>query len=170
MDSIHIVNDFLNKATPNFFIGEFWATKYGGYIDFDMKKCYADAVQFIRDYYCKKYNSDVPFEVTSVIRPNDADWSPHKTGDAVDSIPLVNVSAIMHDVAMEFKNWMNSELVKGLLSTGVNVLLIEAGCLHFANRDIKLNSHKATGYEYDLFYIGEWINDGSAYGKNICYA
>jgi hypothetical protein len=167
MELIHITN-IPDKLTPNFATSELWNTRYGGHIDFDTYKCFPVAQQFIRDYYCKKYGYDIQWEITSVIRPQDADWSPHKDGKAIDSIPLQNVSAIMHDMALEFKNWMNSELVKGILATGVTVILIEAGCLHLSYREDNLNSHP--NWDYDNFYIGEWINDGSEYGKNICYA
>jgi hypothetical protein len=126
-----------------------------------MPKCLADAVQVFRDHFT------MGWEITSVIRPNDADWSPHKTGQAVDSVcsDRSQWNEILGRIRDEFKAWQTSELVKKVVETGVNILLIENGCLHLSVRDSNLNITSI-----GKVYIGEWDADGTPYGKNTAYS
>jgi hypothetical protein len=84
------------------------------------------------------------------------------------------VKEIMEDIRNEFNNLKTSQLVKQVLETETNVLIVENGCLHLSWRDYKLNPHPHYDLnpkeDSDMFYIGEWEDDGSKYGKNICYA
>ena len=158
----------------NFKYSEYFHPSTGGHGEFHMPLCLAKANQFIRDYYSAKYNYPIPWTITSTYRPNS--WGDHKTGNAVDSVPskLSLRTEIFNDITNEFKNWLNSELVKGILSTGVTVGIIENVCLHLAYRTHKLNNHPM--YDPPMFYLGRWKPTPKGqeaeypYGVNTCYA
>jgi len=150
-------------ASKNFLISEYWCpTVTPEKIDFDMPDCLAAAVQVFRDFF------NVPWQITSVIRPNDASWSPHVNGQAVDSVSADTSlwGEILIKIRTEFQNWKTSQLVKDVVATGCNVLLIENGCLHLSVRTTNLNSTAELGN----IYVGEWVNDGSVYGLNTAYS
>jgi hypothetical protein len=159
----------------NFRYREFYRTRFGCYGTFKMYYCFVKCLQVFRDHYSAKYKTQcppggVPIEVTSVYRPYDQDWSPHKTGDAVDSIALVLFAEIMQDFEEELKNWRQSQLIKDMLATGANVFIIENGCLHISYRTYNLNYHE--DFAPKAFYLGRWDNpDVKMYphGINTCY-
>lgn len=167
-------------AGCNFTFHEFYSPKLGGHGSFNMPIMFVPALQVFRNHYSKKYAHIVRWVITSVYRPGDDSWSPHKTGFAVDSHSQdVQIwPEILADIRNEFANWKTSELVKKVLSTGVNVLIIENACLHLSYRTSILNNHP--GYDYDKFYIGEWRpaitkeekknSIYKKYGINTCYA
>ena len=162
MNTIKIVNSD-EQLTPNIKMVEWWSpsvtpTK----IDFDCPACLPPAVQCFRDFF------EMAWLITSTIRLNDADWSPHKNGTAVDSVcaDTTQWSEILTKIRTEFQSWKTSKLVKSVIDTGCNVLLIENGCLHLSVRDFSLH----TTQELGQCYIGEWAADGTELGKNIAYS
>ena len=60
---------------------------------------------------------------------------------------------------------MTSKLVKDIINTGTNVMIIENTCLHLHHR--KVNLHQTN--QYGGIYIGEWKPDGKA-GVNTAYS
>lgn len=168
METVHI-HDSNEKLTENFAMSEFYKTQFGCHGEFDMPICLYKAMQVIRDYYSDKYGKDIPFTVTSVFRPDDS-FGEHRIGSACDSVASdVNMRGqILQDIHSEFKTWKNSELVKGILSTGTNVLIIEGNCLHLGYRTFKLSSHPE--YTPSEFYIGYWSPNPKPYGSNVGYS
>ena len=163
-----------NKQGPvmvglNFTHAEFWNPAK---CDFELYQCLPLALQAIRDFFTKEYQREIGITVTSTYRPNDPINFPaaHRIPPpAVDSVASdVNLrNEIISRIRSEFKRWEKSELVRNILKTGTNVLIIENTCLHLHFRKENLSFHP--GYECEHFYIGEWgVKDGKQF--NIAYS
>ena len=163
MNTIKITN--INTAAlvdVNFTLAEFWLPAKK---DFILYSCLVLALQTIRDYF------KVAWLVTSTYRPNDPLWMPeaHRVQPpAVDSVPLdINIRVeILEKIRNELKRWENSELIKNVLATGCNVIIIENTCLHIHRRNYSLDYPK--DYPNGI-YLGEWgLKDGNQF--NIAYS
>lgn len=147
----NITNDFQYK--------EYWKGR-----DFEIYACIPKAIQILRDYYGLKIS------ISSSYRPNDPVYMPdahRKTPPAIDCVTTDRAkwAEIRDKIREEFKNWMTSKLVKDIINTGTNVMIIENTCLHLHHR--KVNLHQTN--QYGGIYIGEWKPDGKA-GVNTAYS
>jgi hypothetical protein len=183
METIKITNS-RESVSPglNFEFYEFWHTLLRPLDqDFDLFACIPQALQVFRNYYNKIW------WVNSAWRPTDDPRGPHAHLDcppAVDSQSEEGWPEVMADIRNELKNWRTSDLVKKVLETGVNCIIIEHDCLHIHYRT-EYNSHPVIGDElgedmkgksYDLvytdgLYLGEWQpKAGDPRGENTIYS
>jgi hypothetical protein len=168
INTIRITNSdepvFVNA---NFTKKEFWNPVK---IDFDLYTCIPESLQIIQDYFSAYFKKDFKLKIGWTWRPWDSLTLPpaHRIcPPAVDTTPLdETLWAIVHTVLQrEFQNWKESHLVKQIVNTGVNVILIENSTLHLHRRNVLLHNTKELG----KVYIGEWsITNGIQ--NNIAYS
>lgn len=173
MDTIHIINSPLPVLYGvNFSKKEFWSPpKPPTRLDFDLYSCIPLALQVFRDYFSKLYGKEIKWLVTSCYRPNDPLTMPdaHRIcPPACDSVPLDRIlwQEIQNKIRNELKRWENSDLIKSVLVTGCNVIIIEPTCLHIHQRNHNLDYPK--GYVTGI-YLGEWSRKNGK-GINISYS
>lgn len=161
-----------NTPTPimsglNFLTSEFW-TPAGQ--DFYVHQCIPLALQVFRDYFSKLFPPICKWHIMSTYRPWDPSWLPaahRESPAAVDSVSLNYLlwDEIRSKIRNELKMWETSELVKNVLTTGTNVVIIENGCLHLHYRTTNLHTTK----DYGKIYLGEWgMKNGKQY--NVAYS
>ena len=148
-----------DNLTNDFKYSDFWKGT-----DFELYECLPKAIQFIREYY------GIPFTITSTYRPNDALTLPEAHRIQPPAIDCVTTDRskwndIRNDIRNEFKEWMTSKLVHGIIATGTNIMIIENVCLHLHYRKNKIHQTR----QYGGIYIGEWKPDGKA-GINTAYS
>lgn len=148
-----------DNLTSNFKYSEFWKGT-----DFELYACLPKAIQFIREYY------GIPFTITSTYRPNDALTLPEAHRIQPPAIDVVTTdrtkwAEIRTDIRNEFKEWMTSKLVHGIIATGTNIMIIENVCLHLHYRINKTHMTR----QYGKIYIGEWSPNSNS-GNNIAYS
>ena len=158
MEVVKITNKEDNLTT-NFKYSKFWKGT-----DFELYECLPKAIQFIREYY------GIPFTITSTYRPNDALTLPEAHRKQPPAVDIVTTdrnkwNEIKTDIRKEFKEWMTSKLVHGIISTGTNIMIIENVCLHLHYRTEKTHMTR----QYGKIYIGEWSPNGNT-GNNIAYS
>ena len=163
MDVIRIINSQEQIVQDsNFKFVEFWKPTVTPLCqDFDSYSCIITSLDAIRDHF------NTPWEITSCWRPNDPIGGPdaHKIcPPAIDSIccDRTKWSVVCEKIREELKNWQSSDLVKSILLSGTNVVLIEPYCLHLHYRTEYLNTTK----EFGSIYLGEW----SLPNNNIPYS
>ena len=154
-----LITNKRDKITNDFQYKEYWKGR-----DFELYECLPKAIQFIREYY------GIPFTITSTYRPNDALTMPEAHRIQPPAIDCVTTDRskwndIRNDIRNEFKEWMTSKLVQGIIATGTNVMIIENVCLHLHYRE--KNTHMTR--QYGKIYIGEWSPNGNK-GTNTAYS
>ena len=154
-----IITNKRDNITNDFQYKEYWKGT-----DFELYECLPKAIQFIREYY------GIPFTITSTYRPNDALTLPEAHRIQPPAIDCVTTdrnkwNEIKTDIRNEFKEWMTSKLVHGIIATGTNIMIIENVCLHLHYRINKTHMTR----QYGKIYIGEWSPNGNK-GTNTAYS
>jgi len=135
MELIHIKeSDAPVIAGGHFTFNEFYKPLFGTHGEFDMPLCFVNALEVFRKHIGLHFQQVIPLTVTSVYRPADPSWSPHKTGNAVDfeSSRGIRWAEVIEFITNEMKNWANSEMIQEVLQTGTTVILHENGCIHIS--------------------------------------
>ena len=154
-----IITNKRDNITNDFQYKEYWKGT-----DFELYECLPKAIQFIREYY------GIPFTITSTYRPNDALTLPEAHRIQPPAVDIVTTDRskwnnIRNDIRNEFKEWMTSKLVHGIIATGTNIMIIENVCLHLHYRINKTHMTR----QYGKIYIGEWSPNGNK-GTNTAYS
>ena len=172
MDTIHINNDKELIEGYNFSPAEFFnpvKTPVG--LEFELYTCLLDAMQVLRDWFTDFFGREFKWLITSVFRPNDPLTLPpaHRVEPpAVDSVceETDKWEEVLNMIREELKHWQTSDLVKKIVDTGTNVIIIENGCLHCHHRTDNLHHTLELG---DV-YIGEWGIDKDGKQFDIAYS
>jgi hypothetical protein len=130
-------------------MSEFWVVKYGGHVDFDCPDELINGMQKLRDFFGA-------MKITSTIRPRDK-FGYHRTGNAIDSIPLKNTLANIKQFETECRNYINgkgSVLIESMREVGVQGFGIESGnCIHI---DFRNGKNCSRSDKYGRFIIFTW--------------
>ena len=134
-----LITNKKDNLTNDFKYSDFWKGT-----DFELYECLPKAIQFIREYY------GIPFTITSTYRPNDALTLPEAHRIQPPAIDCVTTDRskwndIRNDIRNEFKEWMTSKLVHGIIATGTNIMIIENVCLHLHYRKNKIHQTRQYG-------------------------
>ena len=159
-------NNDVIKEGYHFTIEEFWKTKFGGCLDFEIPECLVDAAEILREFY------GGPVMITSDYRPNDK-FGFHRylnnTG-AVDYLPLTdtinNIDKFKNE-CLNYQNGTGSDLIHNLRSCGVKGFGIEShNCIHL---DYRPDINCCDKDEYGMYMVFSWEADGTPDGKSTVY-
>lgn len=148
-----LITNSKENVTQHFKMFEFWDVRYGGHIDFDCPDQLINGMQALRDFFGM-------MKITSTIRPKDK-FGYHVSGNAVDSIPLVNTMANIARFETECRNYIagkGSVLIEAMRKAGVEGFGIEYGnCIHIDYRGGK-NCSRTDKYGRYIIFTWDRVN------------